>query len=268
MQFSCAILTALHEPTETKVRILLINPNVDAAITDFLLKAARRFASPGTQLAGATGRFGARYIATRTAYAIAGHAALDAFAEHGDTADTVVLACFGDPGIRALQEIAPMPVIGMAEAACHAASSGGRRFAIVTGGERWVPILSEFVSGLGLRDQLTSVRAVASSGGEIAADPEGNLPALAEACREAVKDGAEAVILGGAGLVGIPERLTPDVSVPLIDSLAPALAAAEAAARNRSGERAPGAAPISIPTVGLGARLSRLMSGRKIGEVA
>lgn len=65
------------------MRILLINPNTSPEITDLVLMAARRVTSPGTELSTATGRFGARYIASRAAASIAGHATLDAYATHG-----------------------------------------------------------------------------------------------------------------------------------------------------------------------------------------
>ena len=78
--------------------ILLINPNTTASITDLVLKTARRFASKGTSLRAVTGAFGPRYIASRVGYAIAGHAAVDAFANDRGRKDAVVLACFGDPG--------------------------------------------------------------------------------------------------------------------------------------------------------------------------
>ena len=60
--------------------ILLINPNTTPSITDLVLKTAKRFASKGTNLRAVTGAFGPRYIASRVGYAIAGHAAVDAFA--------------------------------------------------------------------------------------------------------------------------------------------------------------------------------------------
>ena len=73
------------------MQLLLINPNTTEAITDLVLGAALHFASPDTTLRAATGRFGARYITTRAASAVAAHAALDAYAEHGATADAVVI---------------------------------------------------------------------------------------------------------------------------------------------------------------------------------
>lgn len=45
------------------------------------------------------------------------HAALD---EHGAGRDAALLACFGDDGLDVPKELAPVPMVGMAEAACHA----------------------------------------------------------------------------------------------------------------------------------------------------
>src|SRR5262249_9733144 len=104
-------------------RLLLINTNTTETITTLLLDAARRMVDPSVTVTGVTARFGARYIASRSAYAIAEHAALDAYAEHGRDADAVIIACFGDPGLLALREIAPVPVIGMAEASSRLAAS-------------------------------------------------------------------------------------------------------------------------------------------------
>ena len=57
-------------------------------------------------------------------------------------------------------------------------------------------------------------------------NPEGNLARLADACRIAItNDGAERVILGGAGLIGIAEKIANRVSMPLMDCLEPAVAA-------------------------------------------
>ncbi len=245
------------------MRLLLINTNTSAAITDMLVAAARRIAGAGVDVKGATARFGGRYIATRATYAIAAHAALDAYAEHGEGADVVILACFGDPGLLALREVANVPVIGMAEAACLEAAGRGR-FAIVTGGAGWGPMLREFVGLLGLTDRLAGIRTVAPTGAEIAADPDGSRELLARACREAARDdGADVVILGGAGLVGIAERIAAEVPVPLIDGLAAAIRRAEAGCgETRTGiDDAVPAGPVQ--SVGLGEPLARLLAGTR-----
>src|SRR5258708_27330439 len=96
--------------------ILLITPNTSATITDILAARIREIAGPGATILPVTGRFGAPYIASRAAAAIAGHAALDALAEHVADCDVVYLACFGAPGLPALKEVYPVPVSGIAQA--------------------------------------------------------------------------------------------------------------------------------------------------------
>ena len=247
------------------MRLLLINTNTTEAITTLLLDSARRLVDSSVVVTGATARFGARYIASRSAYAIAGHAALDAYTRHGREVDAVIVACFGDPGLLALREIAPVPVVGMAEASCRVAASRGR-FAIVTGGAAWVPMLREFVAMLGLERQLAGVRAVAPTGAAIAADPQGSYVLLANECQAAVReDGAEVVILGGAGLVGIAEKIAGHVSVPLIDCLAAAIAVAQNGVKNARSAGTPPVFPYPVESIGLSDPLATMLAGHPAG---
>ncbi len=201
--------------------ILLINPNTTQSITDLVLKTAKTFASKGTTLRAVSGAFGPRYIASRVGYAIASHAAVDAFANDRLAKDAVVLACFGDPGLAALKEISPVPVVGMADASILQACALGGRFSIVTGGERWQSMLEEFVAGMGLASRLASVRTVAPTGADIARNPKAAMALLARGCQACVKeDRADVVILGGAGLAGLAARLAAKVEVPLLDGVA------------------------------------------------
>lgn len=240
------------------MRILLINPNTLASVTDLVAGHVRRIAGDAVEFVPVTGRFGARYIASRTASAIAAHAALDALAEHVEGCDAVYLACFGDPGLAALKELSPVPVIGMAEASCRAAAEGDRRFAIVTGGALWGPMLTEFVTGLGLAGRFAGVRTIALTGDQIARDPEAALADLAAACRSCVEtDGAQLVILGGAALAGLAERIQPDVPVPVLCSVETGTRAVLAAARG--GPVALSKLP-AVEGVGLGPALTRCLA--------
>src|SRR5215470_11664603 len=218
----------------------------------------RDIAGSGVTIVPVTGRFGAPYIASRAAVAIAGHAALDALAEHVLDCDVVYLACFGDPGLAALKEVSPVPVVGMAEASVEAACRLGRRFAIVTGGTAWAPMLKELVMGLGLSDCLAGIRTIEQSGDEIARDPASALDRLVEACNAcASKDGADTVILGGAGLAGLAARVQGSVAIPVICSVeAGARAALAAGDQGRSVRALP-----AVDSVGLSAALARLLGG-------
>jgi allantoin racemase len=237
--------------------LLLINPNTTASITDLVLKTAKRFAAKGTTLRAVTGAFGPRYIASRIGYAIAGHAAVDALANDTARKDAVVLACFGDPGLAALKEVSRVPVVGMAEAAILQASAVGKRFSIVTGGARWKPMLEEFVAAQGMSARLASVRTVAPTGADIARNPKAAMALLAKGCAACVReDGADVVILGGAGLAGLAAKLRAAVDVPLLDCVACAISLAESLAKQKPaglGAKAP------VESIGLSKGLAKLI---------
>jgi allantoin racemase len=241
------------------MRLLVINPNTTESITLKVAACVRALVPQVCEVEAITAAFGPAYIASRAAFAIASHASLDAFARHGAGADAVLLACFGDPGLDALREVASVPVIGLVEAAALEASAGGRAYAIVTGGERWGPMLEEMLRLRHLDGSLAAIRTVAPSGAAIAADPDGAIAMLAQACQSVVTEtGAQAVILGGAGLVGLAARVQPYVSAPVICSVEAGVRASLAAL---TGGVQSVHAPLSdnVDSVGLSTALAALM---------
>lgn len=236
--------------------ILAINPNTSEAVTARVGESLR-VTAPGVDWRLATGGFGARYVASEAAYAIAAHAALEAWSGHAGSVDAVLLACFGDPGLFALRELSEAPVVGLAEAAMRAAVAAGPRYAIVTGGVRWRAMLERHARALGLGDTLASVRTTPLTGGHAAADPEGAVAALAAECRAAqAEDGAQAVVLGGAGFAGLGARVAQAAGLAVIDSIEAGARAAEALAHGapRPYARQPGRA--GTPSTGLAAALA------------
>lgn len=245
------------------MRLLLINPNTTEAITARAAAAAMAVLPPGIALETVTGRFGCRYVASRAAFAIAGHAALDAYARHGAGCDAVLLACFGDPGLDGLKELADVPVVALAEASFHVACLAGRRFGIVTGGERWGTMLEDCVAAHGLGERLSGIETLAPSGAEIAANPDKALDALAAACQDAVTRGADVVILGGAGLAGLAASIAPRVPVPVICSVEAGVLAVTALMRLGLAQPARGshARTPSVESIGLDPALAALLGG-------
>jgi allantoin racemase len=241
------------------MRLLIINPNTTPAMTAKVREAAAAALPAHVLIEAVSGRFGPRYIASRAAFAVASHAALDAFAAHGRHADAVLLACFGDPGLDALREASCVPVIGLVEASVEAAMAQATRFSVVTGGQLWEPMLRESLLVRGLGRHLASIRTVAPDGGMIARDPAGAAALLGEACDACVReDGAGAVVLGGVGLIGIAESLQPGRSYPVICSVTAGLNATQLALS--TGTRAPAglgrAAPVG--SIGLSPELESL----------
>jgi Asp/Glu/hydantoin racemase len=203
-------------------RLLVINPNTSASVSALLQQHLQTQLDGALEVHTLTARFGAPYIASEATYAVAQHAVLDAWASahaHGERPDAILIGCFGDPGLFALRDGAGVPVGGLAEAAFAAAARHGR-FAIVTGGERWRPMLDRLASSLGFAAALAGIHTVTPSGAQLAQDPVGARSLLAEACREAAtRFQAQAVILGGAGLAGMADDIAASVPVPLIDSV-------------------------------------------------
>lgn len=245
------------------MRLLVINPNTTDSITQKVASCVRAMMPQTCEVEAVTAAFGPRYIASRAAFAIASHASLDAFARHGAGADAILLACFGDPGLDALREVSSVPVIGLVEASAHEAGANGR-YAIVTGGERWGPMLEEMLRLRNLNGPLAAIRTVAPSGAAIAADPDGAIAMLAQACERVVKeDGAQAVILGGAGLVGLAARVQPYVSAPVICSVEAGVRAA-LAALTQAPHAHPAQSSDSVDSVGLSPALTALMRNEQV----
>ena len=205
-------------------QLLVLNPNTSPTVTALLQTHVQAAAGAAVQVRCVGARFGAPYIACEASYAVATHAALDVWAAalaepERPQPSAVLIGCFGDPGLFALREASPVPVTGLAEAACIEAAQYGR-FVIVTGGERWKPMLQRLALTLGLGQALAGIHTVAPTGAALAADPAGARALLAQACREAARQwNAQAVIVGGAGLAGVAATIQAEVDVPLIDSV-------------------------------------------------
>jgi allantoin racemase len=218
--------------------LLVINPNTSASVTQLLHFHIQAVAGNRVRVHAVTAPFGAPYITDEVSYAVAAHATLDAWnawsaAAHPTEAteatlavDAVIIGCFGDPGLFAMRELCTVPVIGLAEASFAQAARHGR-FAIVTGGVRWRPMLERLASATGYGAALAGIRTIEPTGSELAADPAWARGLLTKACRDAAREfRASAIVLGGAGLAGMAAELQADVDVPVIDSV---LAGAEKA---------------------------------------
>jgi Asp/Glu/hydantoin racemase len=202
-------------------RYLLINPNTNSLTTQRLQDVLQPLVPAGVQLLVQTARFGAPYIACEASHAVAAHACLDVWTTHRGTPEQplngVLIGCFGDPGLFALREVSGCPVTGLAEASFIRAAALGP-FAIVTGGERWKPMLQRLAKGLGYGEQLRHIETVAPTGAQLLADPEMAIQCLTQACQNAAQQGVASIILGGAGLAGYARLLQAHCPLPLIDS--------------------------------------------------
>ncbi|MFG6177651.1 aspartate/glutamate racemase family protein [Halomonas sp. THAF12] len=211
------------------MKLLVINPNISTDVTRLIEAEARRSARPGTALTMATAPFGVAYIETRAEAQIGGYAAMQVAAEAHEGHDAVVVAAFGDPGLTALREILPIPVVGMTESALVSACQQGSRFSVIAISQRIQAWYRETIAAYGLVDRLASIRALdepLAHIGHVQEDQGDRLVALAE--RAVAEDGADVLILAGAPLAGLARTVAHRLPVPALDGVTCALHQAQA----------------------------------------
>ncbi len=192
------------------MRIRVINPNTTQSMTTTIVAAARMAAAPGTDIVGATAPTGPVSIEGHYDEAVAAVGMLQdiRMGEH-EGCDGYVIACFGDPGLLAAREIARGPVIGIAEAAMHAATLGRTRV-----------IAEHLVRSYGMEHHCRKVRATDLAVLELEDPASDARRVILDECRRALdEDGSGAIVLGCAGMADLARDLSQELGVPVIDGV-------------------------------------------------
>lgn len=228
------------------MRIRVINPNTTVAMTAVIELAARQGASDPRAIEAVTSRMGPASIESHYEEALAVPGVLELISEGElEGVDGYVVACFGDPGLDAARELARGPVIGIAEAAMHAATLVGRHFGVVTTLSRTIGRAQELAHRYGAADACIGIRGCEVSVLDLE-NPLSNARMLVlEQCRQLVDLGADSIVLGCAGMAEFFRWLAAELGVPVIDGVSVATGMVEALVRSglRTSERSEYAAP-------------------------
>ena len=246
------------------MRLLIINPNTSDSVTDLIAAEAKRSASPGTELTVLTAPFGVAYIETRFEALIGAYATAQVAAERHAGHDAVIVAAFGDPGLTALREVLPVPVLGMTESALASACLLGHRFSIIAISQRIAAWYRETVEANGLIGRLASIRALDRPLADIGSAQEDNRAQLLALCERAVDlDRAEVLILAGGPLAGLARSLAGQLPVPVVDGVSSAVRHAETLVALKPGRATRGsfAPPPKKPHRGLSEAMAKLLAG-------
>lgn len=212
------------------MRLKIINPNSSAAMTAGIAAAARAAASPGTVVVAATSPSGPASIEGHYDEALSAIGLLEEIrAGERDGCDGYAIACFGDPGLLAAREAARGPVLGIAEAAMHAASFVATGFSVVTTLARTRVIAEHLVRSYGMEHRCRRVRSTEIAVLELD-DPASDARArILGECRRALdEDGSGAIVLGCAGMADLAADLSRELGVPVIDGVGVAVRFLEA----------------------------------------
>ena len=212
------------------MRILIVNPNTTASMTEAIGRAGRHAASGGTEIIAVNPADGPVSIEGYydEVFSVPG---LLAEIAKGDAIGVAahIIACFDDTGLEAARCASSAPVIGIGEAAFHMASMLGHRFSVITTLSRSIAAIENNLLKYGLAGRCAEVRACELPVLSLD-DPASNAAAKIGAEIELAKeeDKAEVIVLGCAGMADLAARLSAQHGLPVIDGVASAVKLAEA----------------------------------------
>ncbi|MFD0981466.1 aspartate/glutamate racemase family protein [Tropicimonas aquimaris] len=205
-------------------RVLLINPNSTASMTESMLASARSVA-PGVAFTGWTSTDGPPAIQGEADGKLAEPPLLELVTRAGADFDGIIIGCFDDTGLAAANGIAGCPVIGIGQAAFTMAMLRGLPFSVVTTLSVSVPVIEQNIRSYGLTPWVRRVRASKLSVLETEDESDAAMGRIADEASLAVaQDGCGCIILGCGGMSRLAEAVRSRVSVPVLDGV-------EAAAR-------------------------------------
>ena len=242
------------------MKIRVINPNTSAAMTTRIGVAARAVAATGTVIEAVNPGFGAASIEDHhdDVWAAAGVTEQVRDGE-ADGADACLIACFGDPGLHAARELARGPVIGIAEAAFHAATLVATGFSVVTTLARTCVIAEHLVLQYGFERRCRGLHGTDLLVLELEVSASHAFDRILACTQDALaRDRSGAIVLGCAGMADLCHALQQRLGVGVINGVGAAVKLAEGRVALGLSTSTQGdyATPISKNDVGLTAPLS------------
>ena len=207
-------------------RILLVNPNTNAATTASMLAIAREAAAGLLQIEAMTAPEGVPMITDALALQQASQVLTGLIPElRAQYWDGVITAAYGDPALQALREGLDCPVTGIGEASMLEAAGYGA-FAVVTTTPELAGSITAMAGWLGLGALFGGVYLTRGDAVAVTHDPALLVERLEEACLRAVHEaggGLASLIIGGGPLAVAARVLVERVPVRLIEPVPAAI---------------------------------------------
>jgi len=206
--------------------IAVINPNSNEAVTRGLEEALARLAfKDGPRIACSTLAEGPFGIETQ-AHADDVVAPLRRQVATDNSAAAFIIACYSDPGLQSCRAATSRPVFGIAECGVLTALARADRFGVIAISARSIRRHLRYLRQMGLTQRFAGERPLEMSVAETASG-EGTLARLVEvgkALRD--EDGADAIVMGCAGMARHRRPLEEALGLPVIDPTLAAVAMA------------------------------------------
>jgi allantoin racemase len=203
--------------SDKRLRIRVVNPNSNETVTHSIDGALDplRFEN-GPEIVCSTlaeGPFGIETQADVESVVMP----LRALVEADNASDAFVLACYSDPGLHVCREGTARPVFGIAECGVLTALARGGRFGVIAIGQRSIARHMRYLRQMALIDRLAGERPLNMSVAETASG-DNTLARMVEVGRRLRdEDGAEAVVMGCAGMARHRRPLEEALGIAVID---------------------------------------------------
>ena len=212
-------------------RILVINPNSNAAVTAGLDRAVDglRFAD-GPAIECVTLQEGPRGIETQRHVDAVVEPLCTLIAREQGACDAFVIACFGDPGLDSAKEVTSRPVFGICQAGVTAALNHGEKVGILTNIDADVNPGMRYMRALGIEARIAGIEPIGIPVTGLD-DAEPSRKALVAAARRLKEKGAEVLVTGCAGMTPYKDAIEHASGLRVIDPTQAAVGMALAAVR-------------------------------------
>ena len=196
--------------------LIVINPNSSQMVTDAIdlaINPLRGFGTPVRCLTLAEGPLG---IESQKQADLTIAPMLDLAAAQTDAAGYVI-ACFGDPGLYALRDQTPLPVVGIQQAAVMTALTLGQRFGVIAILPNSIPRHMRAFGAMGALGRLAGDRALGLTVADLADERVSLEAMIATGCKLRDGDGADVLIMGCAGMARYREALETATGLPVVE---------------------------------------------------
>jgi allantoin racemase len=200
-----------------RARIRVVNPNSNDNVTRNLHAALEPFRfENGPEIVCSTLAEGPLGIETqadveKVVLPLAALVAAD------NASDAFVIACYSDPGLHVCREATLRPVFGIAECGVLTALARAGRFGVIAIGQRSIARHMRYLRQMALTERLAGERPLEMTVAETASG-ERTLARMIEVGRELrEKDGADALVMGCAGMARHRRPLEDALGIPVID---------------------------------------------------
>lgn len=224
--------------SKSAMRIKIIAPVSTARFNQTIEEEVRRFAPSDAEIDVENIPKGAASIESAYDEALnAPHIVEAAVRAERQGFDAVFVDCFGDPGVEAARERVSIPVVGGFQPAVLTARLLTDRFSIITVLQNVVPVLRTLIRKQGMERNIASIRCVNIAVLDLT-DAESLENTLASEAEKAIhKDGAEGIVLGCTGMLGLAGALEEALAargpeVPVVDPTGAAMGFLQTLVRN------------------------------------